>query len=371
VAENDYALIVGLQNYPGLGDPKLGGPEFDALQFEKWVKCPNGGAVPADHIDRILSSDYIQPQLPIPPLRNTRPAEAEIVNVLYKLRDISMDNIQNGRGPRIGNRLYIYMSGHGISPTTFGDLTSEECALLMSDVDDSLKRVPRYHIAGNYVASWFSKNNCFAEVFLFMDCCRDNTQVPAVNMCFPPTGNSDETKRFLAYAAKPSRRAKEMIINGKPQGVFTRALLMALRGAAAVPDPKSPVQGYITFESLQSFLINNMRYLLDPQFANDPDIQEPNVRFYPDNSPKTVVIPAPVQSFPVTIEAIPGAVDDIVIYSSALKTIVQRLNAQDLPKVVALPREEYMIIAKTPDIVTIPLSVKGIEGAINQLCNYD
>lgn len=358
----DYAVIIGLQNYPGLGDPPLSGPEYDAQQFEAWVRCPAGGNVPAANVTVILSSNYPGPYSS---LLLTRPTELEIVNAFEQLRSISKKNAGDGLGPKVGRRLYLYMSGHGISPQPYGNVTEEESALLMCNTEQDLIKVPRYHIPGNYVASWFCRNDCFDEVFLFMDCCRDLTTVPFINVVFSPTGTSDNGKRFCAFATKWSRRTRERNINGVVQGVFTRTLLLGLKGAAAVANPASPCGGSITFESMQSYLINNMRLVADPAQVEDPATQEPNVKFFPENHKSGIIIHSAVKTFPVTVPSIPGAAGEVAILSMTSTSIIARMQATDLPKEIQLPREQYVVIATVNNQQqSFPLSVRGVEGLI-------
>lgn len=360
--EEDYAMIIGLQNYPGLDDPDneqppLQGPEYDAKEFEKWILSPKGGNVPSGNITMTLSSDFPPP---FSSLVLTKPTELEIVAAFQKLHTLSDENIENGLGPRVGRRLYIYMSGHGIAPTPFGNKTEKESALLMANVNPKQVAVARYHIPGVYTATWFCENNYFDEVFLFMDCCRDLTIVPFINILFSPKGNADTAKRFYAFATKWSRRAREKEIDGQVQGVFTKTLLLGLYGAAAEPDPANPAEGIITFESLQSYLLHNMKKFIDPPFQDDPKVQEPDINYSPAHKGH-IIIKTALQKFPVTIPAPAGASGDVGIYSNTSKSIIKRLQVNDLPTVIDLPREEYALIAIVKgSFQFFPLKVEGI-----------
>ncbi len=355
--KEDHAIIIGLQNYPGLGVPVLTGPEHDAKEFEKWVLSETGGQVPVTNRTLILSSDYPPP---FASLLLTKPTELEIVDAFEKLHAISNKNRDDGLGPRVGRRLYIYMSGHGIAPTPLGS-TAEESALLTSNVDPKQIKVPRYHIPGDYTATWLCRNEYFDEVFLFMDCCREIATVTFINTLFSPTGTSDKGKKFCAYATKWSRLAKEKSIDGQVQGIFTKTLLLALKGAAAEPDPANPGQGIITFESLESYLLNNMKQFIDPAFQSDSKVQEPVVDYLPVNKTQ-VVIETPLPKFQVIIQALPGATGEVGVFSNTMKSIIMRIPVNELPKAIELPREEYALFAivnGSPE--TIPLPVKGIE----------
>lgn len=356
--EKDHAIIIGLQNYPGLGDPALSGPEYDAREFEKWALAESGGAVPTGNINRILSSDFPPP---FASLMLTRPTELEIINAFEHLHTIFRENLKKGVEPKVGRRLYIYMSGHGIAPSPLGDAT-EESALLTSNVDPNQVKLPRYHIPGNYTATWFCRNDYFDEVLLFMDCCRDLTTVPFINVLFASTGTSVKAKKFCAFATKWSRRAREKSINGQMQGIFTKTLLLGLNGAAAERDPDDPQQGIITYESLQSYLVNNMKAFIDPQFRDDPKVQEPTIE-YAAADKRSIIIRTALQKFPVTINPPPGATGEVGIFSALAKRIIQRIPVSDLPITVELPREDYALLAVVNgEMKDFMLPVTGIEG---------
>jgi len=65
MAADDYAIVVGITRYPGLGvspdDPAdLKGSELDAIEVAKWLKAKDGGDLPddRDHVNLICTSDF-------------------------------------------------------------------------------------------------------------------------------------------------------------------------------------------------------------------------------------------------------------------------------------------------------------------------
>src|SRR4029450_737092 len=65
MAADDYAIVVGITKYPGLGvspdDPAdLKGSERDALEVANWLKAKDGGDLPDDphHVNLICTSDF-------------------------------------------------------------------------------------------------------------------------------------------------------------------------------------------------------------------------------------------------------------------------------------------------------------------------
>lgn len=372
--ENDFAVIVGLQHYPAIDDPAngkppLSGPENDANDFNRWILCPNGGNVPKQNVKLILSSDY----LPVlaPDFSNAKPAELDIVAAFEKLRKISITNIDRGLGSRIGRRLYIFMSGHGISPTPFGTKIGKETGLLMSNVDPTNIGAPRYHIPGTYTATWFCENDCFEEVFLFMDCCRDIAIVSSSNTYLPPKGNSETSKKFFAFATRWSRRSREKLFDGRMQGIFTKTLIMALEGACAEPDPNDPTNGVITGASLKSFLYRNMKKFIDPDFINDLQGQEPDIDYFPKaDEGRDIVIRTgvPLAQFPLLIN-IPTSVTGVIEmvdgrFSSVINNPV-KIDQQQMQ--LALPVGVYLLLYTSNGIPNkIRVEINGMETAGNE-----
>ena len=366
--DDDFAIIIGLQNYPGLDDsqngrPPLSGPENDARGFKDWAASPEGGDVPEQNIKLILSSDYPEKVMDF---SDAKPTTFEIARAFEKLRRLSEEKQKRFEGSKIGRRLYIYMSGHGISPTPFGTRIEKEAGLLMANVDPTNIASTLYHIPGIYTATWFCENDCFDEVFLFMDCCRDIKIVSSSNNYLPNRGNATNTTRFYAFAAKWSRRAREREIDGKMQGIFTKTLLSALGGACADPDPAVPGNGIITGSSLKSYLFQNMKEFVDPQFANEVEDLEPDIDYSPKvNEGKNILIKRTpgLQKFPVLVN-VPGGIngDVRVLYNGTDEVAKKTINNSPLQLEFSLPRGSYTVIAVAGDKSIFKVfNVKGIE----------
>ncbi len=373
----DYAIIVGLQDYPGLddpanGQPPLAGPENDAEAFRNWVISSAGGDVPdgqngtPNHVTLILSRNYNNP--PFTSVFDAKPVAADVENAFRRLRKQSEDNAAAGRGLRVGRRLYIFLAGHGIAPETYGDKNGQEAALLMANVERSNVGAS-YHIPGAYAATWFCRNTCFDEVFLFMDCCRESALVQGLNQFLPPKGNADTAKRCYAFGTRWSRLSREhpMADEGnKTRGVFTKTLLLGLCGAAAEPDPANPTQGLITVASLKSYLYQNMKEFLDPAFATDSNLQEPDVDYWPKSQEGRDILikSAPLQKFPVNIHPPSGATGARVVFFQNNKQVkMAETNAAPATWSIQLPRGKYIAqVVQGGNIVDQEFDVKGIEG---------
>jgi len=343
--QDDHAVIIGLQNYPGLDDVAngvlpLSGPENDANDFYNWIISPTGGNVPLQNVIKIISSDY---PVSTNGYADVLPAGGDIINVFEKIRHRSQTSLKNHLGSKIGRRLYIFMSGHGIAPSTFGNKLEKEAALLMCNVPPDNKGGVSYHIPGGYTANWFCENDCYDEVFLFMDCCRDPVSVNAINMFLPAKGNKENTTRFYALSTKWSRRSREKSFDGKMRGIFTKVLLEALNGASAVIDPQDSQQAHITGKSLRSFLYNNLNQQIDPQF------EEPDIEYYPKANEGADIIVANfdinrLSSYPAEIKLSNYTGANIEVYESNLLPFTT-ITVQDPNQVIHLnlPKGKYLL----------------------------
>jgi hypothetical protein len=276
----DWAVVVGISRYPGMGD--LDGPETDARAFYEWVTQRAG--VPPQQVRLILSSDFEMSDNPA----EARPKGEDIEAVFDALYERAEDRSQEGEELRVGRRLYIFLAGHGFSPTV------DEPALLTANA--TMSRT--YHVPGRVYATWFLRAGLFDEVLLFMDCSRESyrRQVP---LRVPPyieltdSKPVDRSKLFFGFATKASRLSREKRMpDGQVRGVFSTALLAGLNGAAA------DTKGEITARSLANYLYDHMKELLSSEELKDPDVpQEPELIYDTNPDAKFLILRAPTPAF--------------------------------------------------------------------------
>jgi hypothetical protein len=121
MAADDYAIVVGITKYPGLGvspdDPAdLKGSERDALEVANWLKAKDGGDLPDDphHVNLICTSDF-QGE---PTATKGEPQQQRLRDAFDALVQAGKEKPRASRDdPMLGRRLYIYMSGHRFSPS--------------------------------------------------------------------------------------------------------------------------------------------------------------------------------------------------------------------------------------------------------------
>ena len=270
MAADDYAIVVGITKYPGLGispedSADLKGSERDALEVANWLKAKDGGDLPddRDHINLICTSGFQGEPTATkgePQQQRLRDAFAALVQVGKEKPRASRDD------PMLGRRLYIYMSGHGFSPSRYRG------ALYVANATPD----NGWHSYASGWLEWFQDNFYFKEYVLWMDCCMDR------EFGIDPENIMKKTSRFgrmggtfIAFAAPRQFKTVERPIkakNGETHGVFTCALLEGLKGGAV------DSEGQITGRSLADYVLNGMSaYLTEDDLKNPSIAREPEV----------------------------------------------------------------------------------------------
>jgi len=258
---NHYAVVVGINNYSLYENLK--GPIADAEEFIKWLcEEKSGGGLPDDNCKRILW------------ISNPTDPEAVQDRIDYKLEEL-MKEVGSG-GP--AQRLYLYFSGHGIGTAK---LATGMCA---SNWDYSWGK-DRALNSQQYLEALLQSGR-FLEVVMFLDCCRVRLvsakgRGPAgwpVNPQYAP-----QCRQFQADATEFTNRAFEVAVatpgapNPVVRGYFTRALLEALRGAAAVDGggvPAGNLKKYLEKRVPELAILDG--YIQQPEIVNGlPSDPEP------------------------------------------------------------------------------------------------
>lgn len=236
VNARDFALVIGINDYPNYGSKgrPLRGAIGDAEDFAAWVRDPvNGGGVPEKQCVLIRSS--------VATVDPPQPQKNRIDKEMQKIWEMLPDDG--------GRRLYIYFSGHGQTQTR------DDVALCMANWE-----IKRQAAAISYRKYLNLVIDCmqFEEVVMFMDCCRTRKvsakgQESELSCPRPLPG---ERRVFIAHATEFQTAAHEAIVGDEGEdddepivrGHFTRALLAALRGAAATET------GGVTSSALSRYL---------------------------------------------------------------------------------------------------------------------
>ena len=220
MADLHYALVVGINEYPDF-PPSLHGPLNDANGFARWLECSAG--VPKGNIHVVAVTDAQSSTVDAKP--NRIHINDELLTIINQVKSKIATDPQ--RWPE--TRLYIYLSGHGVSPS------AHEAALLMANVRRGMmgEAIP----SGRY-ANFFIDSQFFAELVVFADCCR--TLQLDVDFAGPPFNlggaRYGNVKTFVGFATgfgdlayEPS--AEDQTDPDSTRGYFTKALLEGLSWA--------------------------------------------------------------------------------------------------------------------------------------------
>jgi hypothetical protein len=359
MSKDDWAVVVGIQTYFDAGSlGALSGPENDAKAFHDWVTSKPGGEVPKGQAKLILSSQFKQP---FPTAADAMPTADAIKDAFDHLKSVANENAENGNGLTVGDRLYIFLAGHGFAPSLDDQLT----ALLTAEA--SVANSQLQHIIGSYMADWFWRAGYFKQVLLFVDCCR--SILPCTQLFKPYQDERgrdfDQLTRFYAFGARIGQESREWTPDGGVcHGVFTMTLMNGLQGAAY--DPRTPKN--ITAESLRDYLYNDFKNFMVPgdrersDRRKDPEVQyeqRPDSNFVVAPVPPTGiverVIGARAKQYTRTITVAPQFVGKQAeiqdwTYNKIADLVLQATNA------VPLARGTYLI--KT-DGAEVPFEVTG------------
>jgi uncharacterized caspase-like protein len=328
--DHDYAVVVGISKYGSLR-PQLEGPEKDATEFADWLRSPQGGALPPANVTLIRSSGYANPPTLDPYLYE--PTLSQVRAAFAKLIFRAKSNFANV--PRVGRRLYIYLSGHGITPRVDPTTSIDLSGLLTANcAEDAIYE----NVSGQVYVNWFHQSHAFAEILLFMDCCRSDKSDASPQADLPttvPDGRPNEVQVFCAWATQWDARAYELPLGSPPEkrGVFTYALLEAL--TAGTPD----AEGHLTPNSIVGHLSIRV-----PQLRNGDASQAP--QFYPPKPDDRIVLLDKVKARAATNLTITFAATlfgQPVELQDGSFTPLQTHTASDRPWKLALPPGTYVV----------------------------
>ena len=245
----DYGIIVGINGYSKF--KSLNGPENDAKRFRSWLTNPSGGCVALRNIDLILSNSNNPASF--------QPTYDAVSDVFRKYSDPYFEKEDH----RVGRRLYVFLSGHGITPLLAQFARTDIAGLLMANSSPSYPQ----HVVGQLYAEWFRNAGAFDELVLFMDCCRDLKLNVSPSGPVTPAVNSDRADqvRFLyAMAAEVGSKAWEVPQGTplEPRGVFSYALMEALTTQTICDD-----QGQLTSQVLGEHLTRRVTEIRKDQGA--------------------------------------------------------------------------------------------------------
>jgi hypothetical protein len=135
MTNTDWAIVVGVQIYPGL--TSLGGPKNDAEAFCEWLVDPGGGGLKPNRAKLIVTP----PDKAHMSEEDAEPTEVKVRKAAEAIQKQAIKNLLKKGTKTVGRRLYLYFAGHGFSPRI------DQTVLLMADA--TRQHVgPPYHWLG-------------------------------------------------------------------------------------------------------------------------------------------------------------------------------------------------------------------------------
>lgn len=247
----NHAIVIGINSYPGMKD--LLGPCQDAEEFLEWVTRPGPGDVDPVNVHKLLSTDF--------PLdadfRNAQPICDQIANMFEEILD------GNPVRHDIGDRLYVFVAGHGMS-----DVNRPESAALIA-ANASMHSISVPHVVVTDYVHYFHRIYAFKEIVLVMDCCLDALVQRSLDLKGflqgVPHPNASKVKMFLAKATVWGKKSYEKEFDGVTKGIFSVALMEALANA--------PAEGSkVTGKSVKEYIDQNIKRIAGDKTIEDPTI---------------------------------------------------------------------------------------------------
>ncbi len=221
-----WAVVVGIDRYPGFKGRDLICPSRDADAFRAWLLDPAGGNVPETNI--LPVSGKLPKKMTS---SNARPTERAIHEAIQKAYQNAYAAVLENAAAWNDTRLYLFFSGHGIA------LTRDDASLLGADADDTN---PGKHVSCSALKEFFEEQPYFRELVVFADCCRDDFRAKLKTFNFPTWSRGQEVGDgspdiFFLCAADFGAKAFEEQKGPQEErsSYFTRCLLDALHGDAA------------------------------------------------------------------------------------------------------------------------------------------
>ncbi|WP_405979451.1 caspase family protein [Streptomyces sp. NBC_00158] len=206
--ERVHALLVGIEQYPHMGDGQLPGASADAMRLARWLRRRG---VPGGNIRLLLA--------PLPgswPELNTRARELDVAIEPVTSRDQIIDRLASPPTVPEGDVLYVYWGGHGVLDRgdrrllVCPDASAERRSLDLMDLRDYLTRPD--------VA------RCRRQVFL-VDACATFVQAGdrRPDVAALPAGGRAAVEQFLLLAAAAGQAATQR--GAQRTGAFSTAVM--------------------------------------------------------------------------------------------------------------------------------------------------
>lgn len=249
-----FGVSVGIDRYPEF--PDLSFARKDAQAFIQWMTDGGGGGVPEENVELVIAADA--EMVANTPRRKAVPVRTAVYEAIQAFWEVVREHVEENPEDWLESRLYVYVSGHGIGPST------KDSALLLANAGPSNFGE---NISCLELINFLGEAQYFAEVVIFADCCRD--RVSNAPLGKPPWTLEErdfgEVNTALGVAADYGGKAyepdaEEVEDPDEYRGHFTKALLEGLSGEGT--------KGVVNTRTLGSYVDERVKELLKPKKKN-------------------------------------------------------------------------------------------------------
>jgi hypothetical protein len=347
----DWAMVIGVNEYPATPEWSLKGAVQDAVKMTEWLLDPDGGGLRRQNLSLLLSTSH-----PVSGELGTY-AQATFDNIVIELKNL----LQKSKGK--GDRFYFYFSGHGLRNYVnhrYVDL------LLPTDFNP---RVPTNSLDLGSIRQRL-KITQFVDQFFFIDACRNvgwRESEPITGKWPWPEKRGEShlppVQQFVFYATTPGARAKEIRDEaaGDERGAFTTALLDGLvygRGSSKSWD-RDTEEYVVSVERMCSYLARRMKADLGDDERDLYQIPQFTLNHTGDSLPELARIPKDkVEDETLNVFLEPSTVVPVarVVVERDGEVKAREDKIPGLPITFHLPPREYTVRATAPDYESVKKS---------------
>ena len=214
--DHHYAVVVGINRYPGLSD--LAGARADAEAFAQWLEKPDGGGLPAANVKRVMATDQEEATFGDP--AGAKPVREQIEDALADAALAARAAVQADPEVWERTRLLVRRRARACTGRRRGCSVPRECTR-------GCEPPPR----ARRISQVVTRCAHFREVIVFADCCRTRVSTiralpPTLDECPDPLENR-QTTWIVGFGSGLG----DVTYEDDARGHFTSALIEGLTNA--------------------------------------------------------------------------------------------------------------------------------------------
>ena len=247
--KDDYALVIGIDDYPMIEGASLQNARKDAESVYKWLT--KQGGVPLENAHLLQSAANGE---------DSTPQKQQIDRAYKQIFDSAEAKGQ-------ARRLYVYFAGHGVSQEV------SHVALLTAGVSLSYMNAS---LDAEAYQKGLTLKALFDEQVIFYDCCRNyDWHIRGVGPDWTTADATDRSvhlKQRVLFAAGFTQSANARPVHNTKRGIFTEALLEGLNGGAC--RKRENGEWEISFRTLTDYLAVRVKQIAKDEGYGSQEVHE-------------------------------------------------------------------------------------------------